>query len=639
MMKLKSCTEKIQKLCLPPNNYFPTELYFRGRGNVNYENSYSLSERSVCQKKILIKKGETISFDTYFNMFAAFKWLHYTTIQDLSINVVLKGNVEITIFGISRNELQKEVTDNNLGEKLYCTKIEAAEESAHQIYKCDNLLMFPDFIYLSITALSENVELTDISFSTSVEKKADLNIACCFCTYKRELDIKRNIENLLSGIIHNKSSNLYDRLHIYVADNGQTLPLYLYEKESTVHIFHNKNYGGSAGFTRCMIESCFRNTAAPFTHIILMDDDALIFPEVVERTGALLGILKEEYSVYLVGGAFLIKELPNIQQWNGAFKNVNNWVSTFCGANRDMCNKKVVMENELSKESEVNYNGWWYTCIPANLITKENLPIPFFINVDDVEYGVRNKGKFIRLNGICVWHPNNASTGKQRAYIAYYVLRNSFIMQASYCPDKSAFEMLGRLLRSIGSAIVSYRYQSAWYSLFAFDDFYKGIEYFKNIDAENLNIQLMKHAPFDSCKLSETEMRNYEIFTFNNLHQLNSNSHENDGAGHVFTSKKEKIKKILNWFIPAYKGKLVYSDDVLFEDLDFWGAKEIYVINLQTGKGFYFQKSYTEVFQILWHYLIIFIKTCIKHHKVYNEWHENIPKLETYDFWRKYLKI
>lgn len=110
-----------------------------------------------------------------------------------------------------------------------------------------------------------------------------------------------------------------------------------------------------------------------------------------------------------------------------------------------------------------------------------------FINVDDVEYGVRNKGKFIGLNGMCVWHPNNASTGKQRSYIAYYVLRNSFIMQASYCSDKSAFEMLSCLLRSIGSAIVSCRYQSACYNLFAFKDFYKEVEYFKNIDAENLN--------------------------------------------------------------------------------------------------------------------------------------------------------
>lgn len=103
-----------------------------------------------------------------------------------------------------------------------------------------------------------------------------------------------------------------------------------------MYIFRNKNYAGSAGFTHCMIESCFLNTAALFTHIILMDDDALIFPEVVELTGALLGILKEEYSFYLVGGAFLIKELPNIQQWNGAFKNVNNWVSAFCGANMEL---------------------------------------------------------------------------------------------------------------------------------------------------------------------------------------------------------------------------------------------------------------------------------------------------------------
>lgn len=56
-------------------NYFPTELYFRGKGNINYENLHGLSNGAICQKKIIIQKGKTVSFDTYFNMFAVFKWL------------------------------------------------------------------------------------------------------------------------------------------------------------------------------------------------------------------------------------------------------------------------------------------------------------------------------------------------------------------------------------------------------------------------------------------------------------------------------------------------------------------------------------------------------------------------------------
>lgn len=52
----------------------------------------------------------------------------------------------------------------------------------------------------------------------------------------------------------------------------------------------------------------------------------------------------------------------------------------------------------------------------------------------------------------------------------------------------------------------------------------------------------MKLAPFDFFKLSETEMENFEILTFNNLYRVNSNSLEDNGASHVASLKKGKLK-------------------------------------------------------------------------------------------------
>lgn len=42
--------------------------------------------------------------------------------------------------------------------------------------------------------------------------------------------------------------------------------------------------------------------------------------------------------------------------------------------------------------------------MPMNLIDSKNLPIPFFIRGDDMEYCLRNMKDLILMNGVCVWH-------------------------------------------------------------------------------------------------------------------------------------------------------------------------------------------------------------------------------------------
>lgn len=618
---------KIQKLCLPPNDYFPNELYFRGRARIK-------------GKKIVIYQGETVSFDTYFNIFPLFKWLRYTKMQDLAIDIALRGGAEITIFGIDRakNDSQLKFSKEK---KISSTLIDAEEESTHQILCCCDMSLLPDFIYLTVTATRGDVELSNVFISTSAEWNRNLNIACCFCTYKREKEIKQNIENLLCGIVHSENSNIFGKLSIYVADNGQTLPLDLYEKEHAVHIFHNKNYGGSAGFTRCMIESCLRNKGTPYTHVILMDDDALILPEVVERTAALVGILKDEYRDYMVGGAYLRKESPSIQHTCGEFQDIGMWRRVSYGSNMDLCGRENILGQEIIPESEMNYNGWWYSCIPADIITVKNLPLPLFIHDDDIEYGVRNGGKFIWLNGICVWHPALSGIAKQKAYIKYYDVRNSMILQSSFCPEESTTEVLIYFLKRFCAYVLNYQYESMAYASLAFGDFYKGVNCFKSVDAEELNSKLMRYKPFEICHISEDELENVKMNAFQVTDKSGGNitGAEEKRAESNRPSNSRILKLLLNWFIPAYKGRVTYSDDVSLKDIDFIGAKEVCVVDLKTGKGIIFRKSYRYAFLALKDFLGTSITILMKHHNIYKEWHNGIAELQSYDFWKKYLGI
>ena len=601
---------RIQQLCLPKDAFIPDAVYFRGNATVSNGN-------------LVIPEGERVTFDTYFNIFPLFKWKHYTRIADLYISVRLQGNARIELKGINRSKDEAGEFDDPI--TLNSVECQNSCGGDATLLQCGNLDGLADFLYLSIHAESE-VAVESVTFATSAERNQDLNIACCFCTYKREADIKKNVENLLGGIVHNDDSDLKERLHIYVADNGHTLPLDLYAKEPAVHLFYNKNYGGAGGFTRCMIESCFRNEGKPFSHIILMDDDALILPEVVERTGALLSILKEEYSDYMVGGGLMTKENPVIQVEIGVFLSIDHLTNRPCGRNRDISSLGSILNNEISPETEINYNGWWYTCIPTKIITKDNLPLPLFLHFDDQEYGCRHN-KFIRLNGIGAWHPRPNGVETKRPHIVYYNIRNRWIAQAKYFPNKSTKEKTIKTLGASFSLALNYKFRAAYYASLGIRDFYKGIETFKGIEPEKLNSKLMKGSSEEQCQLSEDELKKVNIFAYK----------EETSAPKI--SNKRRMLKMLNWIVPAYKGRIILGDDLNWEEVDMFGVKEICLVNPETGKGVIFRKSYRQMFKALGRAISDAIMVARSHKRVFKEWHEGIPELTSYAFWQKYLDI
>ena len=598
-------------MCLPKGTFIPDAIYFRGNATVS-------------NGKLIIPKGETITFDTYFNMFPLFKWRRYTRIADLYVNVRLQGNARIELRGINRSKDDATKFDDPI--TLNSVEFQNTCINDTTLLQCGNLDDLADFIYLSIHAESE-VTIEGIDYSTSAQRSKDLNIACCFCTYKREADIKKNVENLLVGIVHNEESDLKDRLHIYVADNGHTLPLDLYAKEPAVHLFYNKNYGGAGGFTRCMIETCFRNEGKPFSHIILMDDDALILPEVVERTGALLSILKEEYCDYMVGGALMAKENPVLQRTNGEFLQLYNHKRTMRGKDNDMTQLNNVLMNEISPESDVNYNGWWYSCIPSKVITKDNLPLPLFLHGDDQEYGIRNGGRFLRINGVCAWHPRSTGSSIARPFLNYYS-RNSLIVEAKYFSQISIVSSLKKAFKmSLGPAF-GFQYQGSKFNSMAFNHFYMGIDSFKRIDPEQLNNNLRKCSSVEQCQLSADELKGIHITIYK------------DSTSVSESTSKKKMRKMLNWIVPAFKGRVVYDNsDLEWESIDMFGVKEICLVNPETGKGLIFRKSYKQMFKALGRAISDTIMVARRHKRVFKEWHEGIPELTSYAFWQKYLDI
>jgi hypothetical protein len=79
------------------------------------------------------------------------------------------------------------------------------------------------------------------------------------------------------------------------------------------------------------------------------------------------------------------------------------------------------------------------------------LPLPFFINFDDVEYGLRLRQAGVRLAtlpGIAVWH--QTGEGKETRWRSYYYQRNTLILAARHglgSPAQLALRFRQRWLR------------------------------------------------------------------------------------------------------------------------------------------------------------------------------------------------
>ena len=179
------------------------------------------------------------------------------------------------------------------------------------------------FTYFKIVALENDSHFFGGAFVTddAVIVKNDVKISLIICTYKREKYVLNNLEILKRNFIENSESDLYGNLYLKIIDNGNTLESI---SEKYIQVYHNKNLGGSSGFTRGIIESLNEDR---YSHVLLMDDDVVIEEEAIYRLYKFLLFMKPQYQKYLVGGSMLKLDFPFIQQEAGVCW--NNGLASF----------------------------------------------------------------------------------------------------------------------------------------------------------------------------------------------------------------------------------------------------------------------------------------------------------------------
>lgn len=443
-------------------------MYFHAEGE-----AYYTSEKELC-----LKRGTKCHFDTYFNSLSIDKWRKYTVIDEVYALVRVKG------CGRIKAQYKYRVCRDNIPEMV----VGSYEVNSEEITEVK--VPFPKdakgMLFLTFESYSETFYVYGGEFVSDVpaDKIRPVKIGIGICTFRREKYITKNIGLLNDNIFNNQDSIVNGHLEVFISDNGHTLDQAALASD-TIHIVENKNVGGAGGFTRALIEMMAVREKKGITHALLMDDDITIDTEAINRTYAMLALLKEEHKDAFIGGSMLRNDRTFMQVEAGASWNAGRLVSY--KQNLPLDNPDACLYNELEERYE--FNAWWYCCFPMAVVREDNLPMPIFIRGDDLEYGLRNMKELILLNGICVWH--EPFENKYSSFLEYYILRNKLIDNALHFPNYDMKDLIKDLKFEVMRELMLYRYKNVHLVMAGVRDFLKGVDFLLQTDGEQLHKDVM----------------------------------------------------------------------------------------------------------------------------------------------------
>ena len=433
------------------------ELFYRG------ENEHPSDET-----KILVPEGETILTDTYQNLFDTAVWFKYTGVSQWNLCLEVKGKGTVSLY--RRVDEKKELLSAHSFESKESFSIRVPFTS-----KSDR-----GYVFFEVHA-NKNVEILSAGYHTDQKSRREISLCALFCTYHRNEEINRNLNQLLQSDFFDEESPFYHKLRIIVSDNGSELD---YRDEVYLKLYHNPNTGGSGGFKRCLQELRSNYDEAGITNVIFMDDDVEFLNESLYRLYAFLTYLQTAYEDSVVAGRMFRSDSRWVQYTAAEIWNAGDL--RHIGLNTDMTERSSLVS--VNENTGAEYGGWWFCCYPY-AFSRENDPLPFFLHCDDVEYGLRYGSTPIILNGVHVWHPTFEY--RQNAIIAYYDIRNSLIVNAMFGFLKSNKDFRNySLLRIVGYREAK-EHEKEYMAIRATQDFLKGKKWFFSISSEEYHKRLI----------------------------------------------------------------------------------------------------------------------------------------------------
>jgi galactofuranosylgalactofuranosylrhamnosyl-N-acetylglucosaminyl-diphospho-decaprenol beta-1,5/1,6-galactofuranosyltransferase len=586
------------------------ELYFRLDDKKLNSTHYDVLER-----KLIFSKYSRSAFDTYFNSFSFDKWNYHTRLNSLYLRLRCTGKFVLRITSSFLNDKQA------VSSLIYMEELTGGDEALIEVpvSKIKNGSLF-----FELQALEDNAEFHGGEWCTSVEED-QLNspkIALVICTYNREEYVRQNVELINEQLFNRSAGSLKHDLYIYIVDNGRNLDVRKYEGPN-VRVIPNINAGGAGGFARGMLAAHEDQERYGLTHILLMDDDVRVEPESIARTLSFLKLIKPRFVDAFIGGSMIRMDEAGVIHESGAVFGTKGYHAL--KSNLDIKQWKNVLFNEITET--FNYFAWWYCVIPMSIGVEKNLPLPVFMRLDDVEYGLRNMKQGITLNGISIWH--EPFERRHSSILEYYFMRNFMIVGASRGGTDHVHVAINMLSKKIMLGLLHYDYEECDQIFDAIEDYYKGLDWLIAQDPEKLHARVSsRKAVFQDVQELDFDLglREYFASLFFQDHGL-----------------KRLFRRITfnGYILPANKDGIV-TNDILHARKrigNMYRAKRVMQYDITSNRGVIFERNLSKAFLIMFRFVMVSVKLLFTLRSKNNEYRKKLPFVQTRRFWDDFLRI
>ncbi len=338
-----------------------------------YLRELDVPNRGLPDGHIEIAPGNTVGFDTYFNLFSLEKWQRSCGLTDLHLSLDGAGAVTVIIGRDSPGPTRKILSEKRI---TLPARLDLSEMAA----RCSG----PGVIWFVLRAGRRGCRFDDAAWQTRQAPKRMPNLTLAVTTFRREEAVQSTAARFSAFA---NASDLAPYLHMVVVDNGHTAHV---QPSDHITPIQNENLGGAGGFARGLIEA--RRIGA--THCLFMDDDASVHMGSIDRTWRFLA-WTENPSTAVAGAMSMASEKWRLWE-NGALFD-QRCHPLHMGT--DLRNIRQTARLEWADVDQTkHYGGWWYFAFPIEHV--RHMPFPFFVRGDDVSFGLVHRFRTVTLPGV-----------------------------------------------------------------------------------------------------------------------------------------------------------------------------------------------------------------------------------------------
>lgn len=570
-------------------------------------------------KKVTLLQRSSVCLSTYFNSFYEQFYAKYTELHALYYLLKLEGDFQISMY--------REFQGREDRELIFRQDFQNCQLSDYV------KVLIPDLsqtevlgrVYLEILCLSECGLFTEGAIATEQSQKREVSIGIISCTFKKEDYIKKTVATILND--KNISSK---EIKLFIVDNGKSLSKSDF-LDGRVELIPNRNVGGSGGFTRGLIEAMQEEN---HTHFLFMDDDIELDSESIYRLFSLYEYAKSDFAI---AGSMLDLYKKNILYEAGASygkrpeNNENHPFSvTLRKSNLDL--QKPSSLNLLLIEESLDYGGFWFFSFSRQVVEKIGLLMPFFIKIDDMEFGLRVKecssNSIVSFPSIAVWH--EPFYAKDPVWDSYYSYRNHLITHSIHKPLRYG-DAIKYLTKRLILCLLIYDYNSAELIIKALEDYMKGPSLLKNNKPEFLHSDILKISKMHKIQIVKNDCFNKQLaqnFTAGNLSKILSLITLN---GHFLPNFLLNNHDVLIW----------HNSDSSFKEQCYKAFNKKRVVILKEKNVVCRQTEINKLagIKLLFRWFRVATKSSIKWLYISTEWKNTASDLSSTEFWQVHLGI